>query len=373
MSSFDHITGTFIGKGGVEIFFQKWVAPKAKSALIISHGLGEHSGRYGNLINTLEGRNISVYALDHRGHGNSGGERGHVESFMDFIYDLKLFTDFVREENGGNKVGLLGHSMGGVIATKYALTYPEDLAGLILSSAAVMLATEVPGWKTSLANFLSKYIPSFSMNNGLNAEDLSHDEDVVKDYENDPFVHDRVTARWYTEIMQANQECLVRSYELKMPLLVIHGNGDKIVDYKGSERIYENASSPGKEIQIFQGLYHETMNEREEERAKVLAVIEKWIDKNLLSGKKSAAKKKPSAGKKSSTKKAASKKSASKKTSANKSGSKSETKQRSPKSSSKKSTSKKTPAKSTAKKTASKKTSSSKKGSSGKSTSKKKS
>jgi hypothetical protein len=275
--------------------------------------------------------------------------------------------------------------MGGVIATKYALTYPEDLSGLILSAPAVMLAAEVPGWKASLANMLSKYIPSLAMSNGLSPDDLSHDEEVVKDYIEDPLVHDRATARFYTEWTQTSQECLVRSYELKMPLLVFQGNGDNIVDYKGSERIYENASSPGKEIHIFQDLYHETMNEREEDRAKVLAVVEKWIDKNLLSGKKSstkkksASKKKASTGKKSSTGKADSKKSTAKKTSSKKTASKSGTKKTSSKSSStKKSQAKSTAKKSSSKKTSSKKTSpkktsSSKKSSSKKSTSKKKS
>jgi len=90
MDSYSHDSGTYTGKGGVEIFFQKWVVRKARAVLILVHGIGEHSGRYGNLLKSLSGKNISVFALDHRGHGRSEGKRGHVDSFMDYIYDLKL-------------------------------------------------------------------------------------------------------------------------------------------------------------------------------------------------------------------------------------------------------------------------------------------
>jgi lysophospholipase len=85
MESYSHDTGTFSGKGGVEIFFQKWVAQKAKAALVLVHGVGEHSGRYNNLLNALQGKGISVFAIDHRGHGKSHGKRGHVDSFMDYV------------------------------------------------------------------------------------------------------------------------------------------------------------------------------------------------------------------------------------------------------------------------------------------------
>ena len=96
MESYRHDTGSFTGKGGVEIFFQKWLVEKARAVLIIAHGLGEHSGRYGNLLNSLTGKKISVFAIDHRGHGKSDGKRGHIDSFMDFVYDLKLFVDFIK-------------------------------------------------------------------------------------------------------------------------------------------------------------------------------------------------------------------------------------------------------------------------------------
>ena len=285
MDSYSHNTGTFIGKGGTEIFFQTWGVEDPRGILVIAHGVGEHSGRYGNIIDELKGGRILVYAIDHRGHGRSGGKRGHVDSFMDYIYDLKLFIDLIKEENSSLPLILLGHSMGGVIACKYALTYAEDIDGLVLSSAGLIVAVEVPGWKKSMGNLLSRYLPSVTMSTGLQAADLSHDTDVVEAYENDRMVHDLVSAKWYTEYVKAGEECLNRALELRMPLLVFHGKEDRIVDYTGSEKIFSNASSLVKQLYLYDGLYHETMNEIDNK--KVLQNAARWILKIIATKKTS--------------------------------------------------------------------------------------
>ncbi len=292
MKSYNYESRTFIGKGGIEIFSQSWSVSKPEGILVISHGLGEHSGRYKNIIEKLEGQKISLYMLDHRGHGKSGGKRGHVNSFMEYIYDLKLYINLIKEDHEELPLILLGHSMGGLIALKYALTYPEDITGLILSSSLLMLSIEVPGWKTALGNALSKYIPGMSIPTGLNPMDLSHDEDAVDAYENDPLVFGKVSARWYTETTAARIECLNRLQELKMPLLIFHGKEDKLVDYRGSIEIEKKAKSDIKELHIFEGLYHEPMNESEAEREKVLNIVNDWIKKIIKPKKKSGAKKK---------------------------------------------------------------------------------
>jgi lysophospholipase len=305
MSSYKHVSGTFPGKGTVEIFHQSWLVNDPRAVLVIVHGLSEHSGRYANIIDALEGSGISIYSFDLRGFGQSGGKRGHVDSFLDYIYDLKLFVNFVKENNRNLPLFMLGHSLGGVIACRYALDYAEDLRGLILSSAGLRLLVEIPGWKKRLANLLSSYTPEFSLATGLNPRALTHDMDAVEAYENDPLVHDRVSIRFWMEFNRAAGECLNRSYEIRTPVLLIHGKSDPIIDYIGSEIVFERAASSDKELRLFDGLYHETMNEIPSGRQKVLALIVSWLNrragKKAASGKKAGVKKTVSARKKTTS------------------------------------------------------------------------
>jgi alpha-beta hydrolase superfamily lysophospholipase len=310
MKSFHHENGSFTGKGGVEIYFQKWIAEKAKAVLIIVHGLGEHSGRYGNLLKSFENKGVSFFAIDHRGHGKSDGKRGHIDSFMDYVYDLKLFIEFIKEENKGFPIIIYGHSMGGVIAAKYAMTYQDDLAMVVLSSPGFQPAVKVPAWKNSIASFFSSRIASLTFSNGLSAKGLSHDLKTIEEYENDPLVHNKITARWAVEFLRTTKECLNNAGNIKKPLLVFHGKEDPMVDYKASEDFYNKASSAIKKLYIYEKLYHETINETQPDREKVLNDITEWILKNigpLASAKKPAAKKAPA-------KKAAAKKPTAKKT-----------------------------------------------------------
>ncbi len=277
MAAFQHSTGTFIGKGGIEIFFQQWEVANPKAVLVIVHGLGEHSGRYGNLIDALQNKGIAIFGLDHRGFGRSGGKRGHVDSFMDYIYDLKIFVNMIRDKYPHKPVIMLGHSMGGVLALKYALTHAEDLDALILSSPGLVPAIKVPAWKKNLAIFLSSRIPSLTMPSGLDATTISRDTEVVKQYLDDPLVHDKVTPRFYVEMMNTIDECINRCGEIKHPLLLFHGTADALVLDEASKIVYEKASSKDKTLKLFEGLYHETMNELEPERKKVLKVVTDWI------------------------------------------------------------------------------------------------
>lgn len=277
MAAFQHSTGTFIGKGGIEIFFQQWEVTNPKAILVIIHGLGEHSGRYGNLIDALQNKGIAIYGLDHRGFGRSGGKRGHVDSFMDYIYDMKIFVNMIKDKHPGKPVIMLGHSMGGVLALKYALTHAEDLDALILSSPGLVPAIKVPAWKKNLAVFLSSRIPSLTMPSGLDATTISRDKEVVKQYLSDPLVHDKVTPRFYVEMMNTIDECINRCGEIKLPLLLFHGTADALVLDEASKIVYQKASSKDKTLKLFEGLYHETMNELEPDRKKVLSFVANWI------------------------------------------------------------------------------------------------
>ncbi len=156
MADYNHETGTMIGKGGLEIFFQSWKAESPRGILVISHGLGEHSGRYKYLLEHLKGKRISVYALDHRGHGRSSGRRGHVMDFGEYTADLAYFINFARDEYPGIRIFLLGHSMGGIIAMNYAIAHQDVLAGLILSSPALVSVVEAPRYESRHGSVIIK-------------------------------------------------------------------------------------------------------------------------------------------------------------------------------------------------------------------------
>ena len=315
MKSYSHETGSFTGKGGIEIFFQKWIADKAKAVIILVHGLGEHSGRYENLLKGFADKKVSIFAIDHRGHGKSDGKKGHIDSFMDYVYDLKLFLEFIKEENKGLPVIIYGHSLGGVIAAKYAMTYPDDLSMLVISSPGFAPAFKIPVWKSKTATFFSSRISSLTVPSGLKASDISHDKDVVAAYENDPLVHNKVSARFFVEFVRAGQECLNNAGSIKKPLLVFAGKDDHIADYKAAEKFFNAASSALKKMFLFEGLYHETINETPAEKEKVLNEVTGWILKNIgvpsVAAKKAVVKKlavKKPAAKKAVVKKAAVKK-----------------------------------------------------------------
>ena len=281
MNHYEHNTAIFIAHDSQQLFFQSWEVENPQKIVIVVHGLGEHSGRYYNLLKALANEKISFYAYDHRGHGNSGGSRGHLEHFEEYLLDLNIFINLIKQRNESLPILLFGHSMGGVIALKYVLDYPNQVDKIILSSPGLIPAIKIPVWKEKLGQKLSKILPKLTIPSGLKAEDLSHDQEVVQKYLADPLVHNKVSARWFTEFTKAGQESLQRSSELKIPLFLFHGKNDKIVAYQGSQQVFEKASSEDKEIYLAENLYHETMNEALPEKEEVLAKVKAAILKEI--------------------------------------------------------------------------------------------
>lgn len=282
MASYTHHMGVFLSADRLRIFYQSWQVKDPKGILFISHGLGEHSGRYHNLLDTLSGKEISFYALDHRGSGMSGGIRGHVDDFRKFDTDIKYLIDtVVKKENPNIPIILLGHSLGGLIAVHYALNHPNDLKALILSAPALIPTVEVPPWKKKMGTMLSNILPTITVRNEIDPTQISTDKTVVQAYLDDPLVHDQVSAKFYQEYLKATSEAMKRVNEINMPLLLIHGKADKMVSIKSSRHIYREARSTDKTIEEFDGLFHETMNEKVEHREKVLKIMEHWIIDHL--------------------------------------------------------------------------------------------
>lgn len=275
---YQHSMGVFLNKDNIRIFYRSWTVENPRGLIFLCHGLGEHSGRYKHLINTLRDRQIAFFALDHKGHGKSGGKRGHTEYFSDYCQDIHQYiTTLIRPEFPDLPLILLGHSMGGVIAVLQVLMFPDDVGALVLSSPAFEPTIPVSVFQRLGANMLVRLLPRFSQTNKINPEDLSSDDETVTAYLKDPLVHNRITIQWFTEFSRATNLCLERSSEIALPLLIFHGANDAIVSAEGSRKFYEQAASRDKFIKIFEGLRHETMNEPPEKREPVLRLVTDWI------------------------------------------------------------------------------------------------
>ena len=263
---------------GPRIFYGAYRAEHEVSRVAIVHGIGEHSGRYRNVVNALLPIGMSVWALDLRGHGRSEGKRGHIMSFDEYISDVLSLVNVMRQSRKEEiKCFLLGHSMGGLIVVDFALRYPQLVDGLVVSSPSLGLAMKVPFVKKVLGNLMSSVFPSFTIGNGLAISMLSHDERAVWGYAEDPLVHDRVSARWFTEFLKAMERVNSGAKSLKTPVLMQLAQDDRLTDPVVSEAFFENLTVRDKTLRVYQGLYHEIYNEVEEKRKGPLEDLCSWL------------------------------------------------------------------------------------------------
>jgi len=275
-------TGTFKSGDGLNIFYRNARAPSERASLVIVHGLGEHSGRYGHVVDRLLPKGISIWALDHRGHGRSDGKRGHILSFGEYPDDVGSFLNLVRKDTpSGSKCFLLGHSMGGLIAIDFAIRHPQSVDGLITSSPGLGMRVRVPAIKSALGKIMSGIWPGLSLNNGLDATKISHDGKVVRAYESDPLVHDRVSARWFTEFLGAMERVNELAWKIEVPVLMQVAGDDRLVDANSSKIFFQKLTVSDKTLHFYDGLYHEIYNEAENQRRMVLTDLEQWLERHI--------------------------------------------------------------------------------------------
>ncbi|BDA80383.1 lysophospholipase [Leptospira kobayashii] len=275
---------TFNNKDGGKIYYQVF-RPKngAKRVLVVHHGFGEHGGRYTNLLDAIADKGYVVYLIDARGHGRSEGRRGVVDHYTDFFADLKQLIGIAKQKEGVKKVTLLGHSMGAVISFLYTGTdnNQEDLDGLIVSALAIKVQTDfVMDVKKAAGGFLAKLLPTLTIPAGLDVNMISHDKDVVAAYVNDPLVHGNVSTYLGDFLLNVYPLALESAEKIKVPIYMFHGKDDQIAVYSGTSDAFEKVSSKDKTLKLFDGLYHESMNETPAERALVFKELVAWIDKH---------------------------------------------------------------------------------------------
>jgi len=261
--------------GGCRLHLRRFVpSGEVKGWVLIVHGLGEHGGRYNHVAAAFNHRGYAAAALDLRGHGRSGGKRGDLPSYETAMADIRLVLDAIAAEHPGRPGFLYGHSMGGNLVLNYALRYRPALAGVIATSPWLRLAYEPRPLDRLLARALKHVYPSFTKSNGLPAAWLSHDEHVAEEYLADPLVHDRISVRLYLMMNEAGEWALEHAPEFPLPLLLMHGDGDRLTSFAASMEFSRRA--PGCTFKRWEGFYHEPHNEVG--RGEVIEFILAWID-----------------------------------------------------------------------------------------------
>jgi alpha-beta hydrolase superfamily lysophospholipase len=274
------MSGTLKGQGNCTLFYQGYLpVERPRAVLLIIHGLAEHIGRYMNIVDYFVPRGYAIYGFDQRGHGKSEGMRGYVERFSYYIDDTKAFFDMVHGEHPRKSLFILGHSVGGLIATTYSLNHQNELDGLILSGVTIKPGESLSAVKVMLARLFSKVMPKVGID-VIDASAISQDQAVVKEYINDPLVYrGKISSRLGAELINAMQVLTNHISNIHLPILIMSGSVDRLSNPEGSRFLYNRISSIDKTIKFYDGFYHEIFNEPG--RNQVFNDMENWLKYHL--------------------------------------------------------------------------------------------
>jgi lysophospholipase len=239
-------------------------AEKAVGSVFLTHGYAEHSGRYAHVIRALTERNLLVLSYDLRGHGFSGGPRGHIEYFSQYLADAHDLLRTAEQDSDWKQCGkpiLLGHSLGGLISSHLAIQNTSKFKALVLSSPFLGMALHVPLPKQIAGRWMSKLWPTFSLPTGLSGADLTHDAVMAEAYDNDPLLVKEATSRMFTESSHAQEQLMEKAHLLTIPLVIFHGAEDKVAAPQASSTFASKVHSETHEVNLLPGQYHEIFNE----------------------------------------------------------------------------------------------------------------
>jgi acylglycerol lipase len=268
-------TGFIAGARGRRIFWRSWLPGGAPTAVVvIAHGAGEHSGRYEHVAAALVNAGYAVFALDHRGHGRSDGPRALIEHVELTVSDLDQLVVLAAAAHPGLPVFLLGHSMGAMIALRYAPVHQDRLAGVILSGALAALE-DVPAPLRLVGQLLSRIAPRTPLI-AIDPSLVSRDPAVVQAYREDPLVHHgKLPARTAAQIADTVGAFPQTVGAITVPILILYGTADALCPPAGSIMLGERVGSADRTVTPYDGLFHEILNEPERET--VLGDIRKWL------------------------------------------------------------------------------------------------
>lgn len=269
------------GGDGSSLNVTRWLPANGdpRAVILLAHGYAEHAGRYGHVAARLTAAGYAVYAVDHWGHGKSSGEGGFVPAFSVFVDGMAALTDRVRESWPGKPRLLLGHSMGGLIATLLLIDRQREYSAAALSGPAILPAAPPSRVTVWISRFLSRFFPRLGVLS-LDAGGVSRDPAVVAAYRADPLVYQgKIGARLGKEFMDAMTAAQAGASAIRLPILIQHGEADRLTAPAGSQFLFDHVASADKALKIYPGLFHEIYNEPE--RDAVLDDLITWFDAHV--------------------------------------------------------------------------------------------
>ncbi len=269
---------TFRNVNGFTIFYREWLpdAGGAQGLALIVHGLGEHSGRYRHVAAALTAAGFHCFGIDQLGHGKSGGLRGFIPDLRLAVDDLRCLYEIATEHDTHKPVFLLGHSMGSLTCLEFTLRYPDRLSGIALSGVAINGEYTRPAWLVKLCLFAADYIPKLRLSPPGSPRDLSHDDEIVNEWWDDPLI-DRGMWRVGTSaaLLLASRRIRQSAPQLTLPILALHGSDDHLVPASGAFFLQQNVSSTDVSVKIYEGMRHELVNETC--RDEVIQTLTDWM------------------------------------------------------------------------------------------------
>ena len=270
----------FRGIGGVRIVYDTWTPDQpARGVVVLSHGYAEHARRYDHVARRFGGAGLVVYALDHRGHGRSGGKRVYLRDIGEYTGDFHTLVGIAAREHPDLPRIVLGHSMGGGVVFAYGAEHPGDYAAMVLSGPAVYAQSAVKPWLVTVAKLLGRFAPGVPVEQ-LDAGAVSRDPEVVAAYKADPMVyHGKLPAGIARGLFIVGETMPQRAAAVTAPVLVVHGEQDRLIPVEGSHRLVECVGSQDVNLKVYPDLFHEVFNEPEREL--VLDDVTSWIEGRL--------------------------------------------------------------------------------------------
>jgi acylglycerol lipase len=271
----------FLDREGGERIFIRTASPVTapRATVIFTHGLGEHSNRYGHVAAELVARGCRVVAWDLPGHGRSSGPRGDIQDYGHLLEDLEAVRS--RYAADGGPLFFYAHSLGGQIALRFLETTGTACQGAVIASPWLRLAFKPPWWKVALAGLAMRIWPSFVQPTGHDWQRLSRDQGHLNTFPDLDLVHHGISARMYFSVCQAGEKALSEAGALRVPLFLLHGDADPVTSHHSTCEFFERVGTEDKTLRIFPEGRHETHNDLD--RGQVIRAIGDWIEARIPS------------------------------------------------------------------------------------------